>query len=400
MSEPIRNPPQVAAVAEEIRTAGRFSLDLEFVSESRFIPELGLVQLAWGSPEAPRVAAVDPLAVDPRPVLELVADPAVETILHAAQGDLSLLAQRFDLAGRRVLDAQIAAGFLGLGDQIGYTGLVQELFGVTLDKGPQFTDWLRRPLSAEQMRYALDDVRYLLPAWVELERRLAERGRLAWVEEESARLAETAARPLSPEDAYLRVRGWERLRPQQLGALRQLAAWRLREAVTSNRPPSWILKDRSMVELARKPPRDPRGLSEVRGVRDSTVSRYGEEILAALRSGGEGSLPGRSRQKPLPQRARTWAVLVAGLVQARCREAGVPHRFVGSRDDVESLVRWWMDTDREREPSLELLQGWRRELAGEAALDWLAGRAAIAVARDSESGIRLLPEPGGTEGGG
>lgn len=382
----------VAELAATLRRAGAFALDLEFVSESRYVPEICLAQVAWGDPEAPDVAALDPLEADLRPVLELVADPEVETVFHAAQADLALLAQRLGIAGHNVYDTQIAAAFLGLGDQIGYGSLIASLLGVELDKGAQFTDWCRRPLSSEQLRYALDDVRYLAAAWPRLRRRLVEAGRLDWVEEETERLAATASTRTPPEEMYLKVKAGNRLRGRELGILQALAEWRERTALTENRPPSWILQDRSMIEVARRAPSDAAGLSSIRGVKEGSVHRYGRDILQAIREGKSRQPDRGPRLRPLPDKAKGWTVLLAGLVTARAKEAGVAGRFVATRDDVERLVRWWIEGDRGREPDLAVLTGWRRELAGEALLAWLRGRTAIAIDESSDAGIRLAED--------
>ncbi len=390
-TEPITDAGKVREVAEAVRRAGAFCLDLEFVSESRYVPELCLVQVAWGDPAAPELAAIDPLAADPRPVLEAVADPGVETIFHAAQADLALLGQRFDLAGRSVYDSQIAAAFLGLGDQIGYASLISNLLGVELDKGAQFTDWARRPLSAEQLRYALDDVRYLAAAWPELRSRLEAAGRLPWVEEETERLAASAASRTAPEEMYRRVKGWNRLRGKALGSLQALAAWRERLALEENRPPSWILQDRSMIEVARRAPSDERELTAIRGVKGGTVHHHGREILEAVRDGRRSEPPTESWGRALPDRARSWGVLLAGLVTACSKESGIAPRFIATRDEVEALVRWWVEGERSAEPPLPILSGWRRELAGEALLGWLQGETSIAIDEESDAGIRLAP---------
>lgn len=383
----------VHEVAAEIRHSGACALDLEFVSESRYVPVLGLVQVAWGDPENPRVAAADPLATDVEPLTDLVADSEVEVVLHAFQGDLSLLWDRFRVSGRRVVDSQVAAAFLGIGDQVGFTKLVAHTVGEELDKGSQFTDWLRRPLSAEQLRYALDDVRYLLPAWAELERRLRERGRLAWVKEESERLAGEAAQRPEPEEVYRKIGGWNRLKPRALGSLRALAAWREKEALTSNTPPSWLLPDRTVLELARRPPRDVGGLDRVRGVKKGVARRHGRDIVKALHRGSRDPGQVEPPPRPLSGKGQTWASLLSGLIQARCREAEVAPRFVGARADAEALVRWWMNggrTEGKTEPPLPLLRGWRRELVGEEALAWLAGDIALAADPDAESGVRVV----------
>ena len=388
-SAPIVDAAEVAAIAHEIREAGHFALDLEFVSESRYVPDLGLVQVSWGDVEQPRVAAIDPLAVDPRPVVEIVSDPDVGTLMHAAQADLALLAHTHGVRGAAIVDSQIAAAFLGMGEQIGYAPLIEHTLGVKLDKGAQFSEWLRRPLDSQQVAYALDDVRYLPRAWRTLRERLEQRGRLHWVLEQSSLLAETWATRTPPEEVYRRVSGWNSLRPGQQGALRALAAWRERESLSANRPPSRLMHDRTLLQIARRPPTDVNGLSGVRGMNDGVARRYGDAILHALRQGEQHPPPRELSRKPLAGPAQAWAGMVAGLVQSRAREAGIAARFVAPRDEIEALARWWLEGDRETEPPLPLLQGWRRELVGGQAIAWLAGESAIVIDADSPSGIRL-----------
>ena len=382
---------QVEAIAARIRAAGSFTLDLEFVPEGRYIPDLALVQVAWGDIERPEVAAVDPLEVDPRPLVELVGAPEIETIAHAAQGDLALLASRFDILGATIRDTQIAAAFVGFGDQIGYAPLVQRMLDVRLHKGSQYTEWLRRPLSSEQLAYALDDVRYLGRIWSELRRRLDQRDRLAWVVEECERLAETAALRPPPEESYRRVKGWSGLGRRGQGALRALAAWREREALRANRPPSRVLNDRSLLELARAAPARDDGLHAVRGVDAGIVRRHGSALLQAIREGADSPPHREPARGPLPPRGEVWAAALHGLVRARALGAEVAPRFVGPRSDIEAVVRWWLDGDRSQTPAIPLLHGWRRELVGESLLEWLRGDAALAADPDSEAGIVLEP---------
>lgn len=383
---------RVAEIVREIEAAGAFALDLEFVSESRYVPELCLMQVAWGDPEAPELAALDPLEVDCRPVADLVASERVETVFHAAQADLALLAYRFDTVPAAVYDTQIAAAFLGLGEQIGYANLMASLLGVEIDKGHQYTDWCRRPLSPEQLSYALDDVRYLGRAWTLMRRDLEEAGRLDWVEEETELHAAQSSTRIPPEERYKRVKGWNRLKGKQLGALRGLAAWRERLALADNRPPSWIVGDRSLLEIARHRPDTPGALGRIRGVKEAVIQRHAKDILQAMAE-GEANPPERERrgQAP-PDQVKSWSVLLAGIVTAKARQAGVARRYVATRDDVDALARWWAEGDRSEPPKLDVLSGWRYELAGASLLGWLSGETSIAVDDESEAGIRLVEE--------
>ena len=384
----------VEAVADGIRAAGAFTLDLEFVPEGRYVPDLGLVQVGWdggGGLDSLAVAAIDPLAVDPTPVLTLVGDREIETITHAAQGDLAILAHRFSVHAQALRDTQIAAAFLGFGDQIGYAPLVESTIGVHLEKGSQYTEWLRRPLTSEQLTYALDDVRYLGMIWERQRQALSDDGRLQSVLEECARLAETAASRPPPEEAYRRVKGWSGLRSRPLGALRQLAAWREREARRSNRPPSRVLNDRSMLELARAAPSSEDGLRAVRGVDSGIVRHHGDKLIRAIREGGADPPPRDHVRKPLPPQGEVWAAALHGLVRARALSASVAPRFVGPRSEIEAVVRWWIEGDRDDLPDLPLLRGWRRDLVGDAILSWLRGDAALVVDPNSPGGIELEP---------
>lgn len=398
LPEPATSAEAVQEMAEAIRACGWFCIDLEFVSEGRYVPDLGLVQLSWGDVQEPTVASIDPLAVDPGPVVALVGDPALETVLHAAQADVALLVERHGVQPHAVVDTQIAAGFIGLGDQIGYGPLVQSVLGVRLDKGSQFTQWLDRPLSSEQLRYALDDVRYLPRVWALLRQELKRRNRLGWVEEESVRLVASYARRSPPEETYRRLRGWSGLRLRSQGALRGLTAWREREARLLNLPPSRIVPDRTMVELARRVPEHARGLAEARGISAGTVRRYGEQMVRALQEGAADPPERGGSRPPLPDSAQGWASMLTALLAALCREAEVAPRFVASRGDAEELARWWADGGAHPPPKLSLLSGWRYELAGERLVNWLCGRSAIVASPDAPAGIALAPLPQSREG--
>lgn len=384
----VTDPGSVRAIVGEIEQGGWFALDLEFMTEGRYVAELSLVQVAWGDIESPEVAAIDPLSVAADPIVHLVADEGTDVIIHSAQADLALIGSAFGVRARRVFDTQIAAGFVGLGEQVGYAALVEHMAGVRLDKAAQFTEWSRRPLSDEQIRYALDDVRYLPAAWRSLRQRLEETGRLDWVADECDRLAATWAERTPPEEMYRRIRGWNSLKRRSQGALRALAAWRERESLRSNRPPSWIMNDRTLLEIARRPPRDESDLRGVRGLDDGIVRRYGSEILHTVHDGLDSPPPPAPSPPPIPQTGQAWPAVISGIVQTRCREAGIAPRFVATRREIDELIGWWLN-GREPDAPIALLRGWRRALAGQDVLDWLRGETSVVVDPDSEAGLRI-----------
>ncbi len=383
----------VARIAEAIREAGAFALDLEFMSEERYVPALALVQVGWWADGLAVAAAIDPLAVDASPIADVVADPSIVTILHSGQADLALMRAHYGVAGAAVVDTQVAAAFLGMGEQIGYAPFVQRTLGVEVDKGGQFTEWLRRPLSSEQLRYALDDVLHLLPAWEDVRAELQTRGRLEWVLEESERLARMWSERPAPEQMYRRVSGWAGLRPRQQGALRSVAAWREREALALNRPPSRLIAERTLLELARRPPRTVEALRDVRGLSEGIARRYGRDIIEALEAGEQRPLESSDGPKPLPSAAQAWVGVMGGLVQAHCRDADIAARFVASRADLEAVALWWCEGDRSVLPDTPVLHGWRRALVGEVLLDWLRGSLGLVADSESPFGFRLVELP-------
>lgn len=384
-------PQQLEEITASIRDAGKFVFDLEFVPEGRYVPELGLVQVAWGNDQEPKLAAIDPLEVDIRPFVELVADEQTESIVHAAQADLALLAGHYDIRGTSLYDTQIAAAFIGYGDQIGYAALVERMLGIRLRKGSQYTEWLRRPLSEQQIAYAFDDVRYLGRVWTELQDQLNANSRLPWVVQECELLAATAWRRPPPEESYLKVKGWSGLNRRSRGALRALAAWREREALRSNRPTSRILNDRSLLELARTVPTSTEDLSDVRGIDVGIIRRYGATLINMVEDGAGDPPERQPARTPLSPAGDVWAATLHGLVRAHALAAEIAPRFVGPRREIEAVVRWWLEGDRATPPALPLLQGWRGELVGQAILSWLNGHSALIVDPTSETGIKLEP---------
>ena len=389
MENVIISTPEVEAVAAGIRGAGAFAIDLEFVPEGYYVPALALVQVAWGNPDEPESRLIDPLAVDARPVLELIADPSIETILHAGQADLALLAGHYDLTALNLRDTQIAASFLGYGDQVGFAPLLEQVLRVRLSKQGQYSEWLRRPLTPQQVTYALDDVRYLPRLWAVLRERLEAEGRLGWVEDECARLARIADTRPDPAEAYRRIKGWSRLRTRQRGALRGLAAWREQEARRTNQPPNRLVPERSMQELAQSVPSDAAGLLSVRGVTEGIVRRYGEAMLAALADGAANPPPTDPRDTPPDPRAEGWTTILQGLARSRAQEAGVAVRFLAPREELEALAAWRLAGESATPPALAVLNGWRRTLAGDALLSWLDGRTGVVADPALSSGLRL-----------
>ena len=359
------------------RAEGRCAIDTEFVWERTYAPGLCLVQIAT----AERLAVVDPIEGAPlEPVAELMADPAVEKVMHAPSGDLAAFVLHHEVRPQRVYDTQLAAGFAGYGGTLSLERLLEASIRVRLRHDEGFTDWQRRPLTPTQVEYAADDVRHLLGAADALRARLGSLGREAWLDEElDARYGPDAALVQDPETAWRRVAGRGKVRSEGLAALRAAAAWREREARRRDLPAAWLVKDATLVELARRRPVTAKDAENVRGLQIRR-GRQLDDLLAALADPGappeaDAELPGDVRR-----RIRVVLPLASAVLQARCAAAEVASELVATRADLEALIAGQaLDSDRPQ----PLLTGWRRELAGESLLRLLRG----------EISLRVLPGP-------
>ena len=360
---------------DQARAEGSCAVDTEFVWERTYAPALCLVQLAT----ARRLAVIDPLAGAPLdPVAELMADPGVEKVMHAPSGDLAAFVLHHDVRPRNVFDTQVAAGFAGYGGSPSLERLLEQAVGVRLRHDEGFTDWSRRPLTPVQIEYAADDVRHLLAAAQALRARLADQGREAWVDEEMAqRYGDGATLVQDPELAWRRVSGRGRLRGEQVSALAAAAAWREREARRRDLPASWLIKDATLIEIARRRPKTPRDAESIRGLQLRKGAQL-DGLLAAVAAAGppppgssDGDLPGEVRR-----RVRVVLPLASAVLQARCAEAGVASELVATRAELEALIAGQAMEDDGDHP---LLSGWRRELAGESLLRLLRGEIALRV---------------------
>ena len=369
----ITDTPALDALCTRLRAEPYVTIDTEFMRERTYYPELCVVQLA-GRDE---VAVVDAQApgLDLTPLGALLADPAVLKVFHAARQDVEIFLQLFGAVPAPLFDTQVAAMVAGFGDQVGYDNLVSSLTGGHIDKAHRFSDWSARPLSPAQLAYAAADVTHLRGVYERLRARLERDGRLEWVAEEMAHLADPATYRADPDTA------WERLRPRtgnrrMLGQLRAAAAWREREAQRVNIPRQRLLKDESLLELAACAPDTPEALARVRGVtRGFAEGRSGASLLQALaeaRALPEAGLPEAPRAKDGPRPSPALISLLKVLLAAKGEEHNVAPKLLASSDDLERLAV-------EDAPDLPALHGWRREVFGADALALKQGRIALGV---------------------
>ncbi|MDQ6835288.1 MAG: HRDC domain-containing protein [Actinomycetota bacterium] len=375
---------QVAEAARAARAVGRFGIDTEFMSEGRYRALLCLVQVSVDNPEPgrpPLIYLIDGLdETEVGPLAELLADPAVEIILHAGRQDVAILRRAWQTELHNIFDTQIAAGFAGASAQSGYGNLLGAMLGRRVGKTASYTRWDARPLTAEQLAYAAEDVAHLLELADEIQGRLTASDRLEWAREECRRLEGTTdAR--DPETAWERLPRVGQLDPRSRAVARELAAWRERTAARADRPLGSILADAPLVELAKRHPSNTAGLEQIRGLHPPVVKRRGAEILEAIARGRQAEPIVRDEA-----RARTEAsdapliALAESLLRARALEVGLAYELIASRAELELIVG--AARRGESEPEVRTLSGWRRELVGGELRELLAGQSCLAVGPD------------------
>ena len=375
-------PADIERAAEAASASGRVGVDTEFMSEGRYRPLLCLVQIAVANAGDAEVLLIDALAADAElgSLAAILADPEIEVIVHAGRQDVAILRRMAETDVRNVFDTQVAAGFAGSSAQTGYGNLVAGLLDERVGKTASYTRWDTRPLSAEQLRYAAEDVAHLLPLADELKRRLRESGRLQWALEECRRL-EGATDERDPESAWERLPRVNQLDPRSRAVARALAAWRERTAAASDRPVGSVLGDQVVVEIARRRPQSVDQLAHIRGVHRSTLNRRGAGILEAVATGLEDPPIPRERTPPRSDTADGPVIaLVEAWLRARALEVGLAYELVASRAELEALIGAARRGDPE--PPVRALTGWREQLVGSDLRDLVAGRRAIAVGED------------------
>ena len=351
------------------------AIDTEFMRENSFWPDLCLIQIA----DANEAAAIDPKApgLDLQPLLDLmVANEEVLKVFHAGGQDLEIV---YNLTGKTphpLFDTQVAAMALGMGEQVGYSNMVESWLGIALDKGARFTDWGRRPLDKRQIDYAIGDVTHLVAIFPLLLDKLHKTGRGAWLDQEMERLADPTSYANDPETAWTRLKLPTR-KPEVLGRVKALAAWREREARNKDIPRGRIIKDETLTDIAGHPPRAQADLAKVRGLSASWASNdIGARLLAALAAAvpmDEAELPARDDRKPgLGKDGALVADLLKLLLKIRAKESDVAPKLIARTDELEALAAG-------RRDGLGILQGWRFDQFGRDALDLVEGRLAFAV---------------------
>jgi ribonuclease D len=367
----VDTPAALDSLCAQLADASWFALDTEFLREKTYYPKLCLLQIA--TPDV--VACVDPLALDDlAPLLALLADRNITKVLHSARQDMEIFYHLTGSPPAPVFDTQIAAPLLGLADQIGYANLVKEMLGVTLDKLHTRADWSLRPLGEEQLRYAADDVIYLAALYQPLLERLQSHGRLEWLDEDFRQLASPELYAINPGNAWLKVKGGNRLKGASLSILQALANWREQHASQKDRPRGWMLRDDAMVEIARHKPTTLQALSSIRGLSEGLLKRSGNELLEIIgKAVGEKPVPfpDRGTRTRLSAEQDALVDVMMAVVRISAVENSLNPTVLASRKQLEALLLGDTETG--------VMQGWRRKLVGERLQQLLNGELELAV---------------------
>jgi ribonuclease D len=363
---------ELSALCDRLAKHRVITVDTEFLRETTYYPLLCVVQMA----SAEEAAVIDALAdgIDLKPFFELMANEKVLKVFHAARQDIEIVWHRAGIVPHPIFDTQVAAMALGYGDSIAYDQLVERVTGHRPDKTHRFTDWSRRPLSDDQMHYALADVTHLRDVFAALDADLKQRGRSDWVSEEMEVLTSPRTYDFHPE------RAWERLKtrvrkPKELAVLIEVAAWREQEAQSRDVPRGRILKDDVVGDIATHAPTSPEKLANLRSLpKGFDRSKWGSDIVAAVQRGlarDPATLPKLERPRNNSNGAAIVELLKVLLRMTSERHA-VASKVIATVDDLEQIAA-------DDNADVGALHGWRRELFGEAALALKHGQLALAI---------------------
>lgn len=363
------------AFARRARSSSVLAIDTEFLREKTYYAKLCLIQMATED----EVAIADPFAVDDlKALVPLLEDESVVKLFHAGGQDLEIIYRETGVLPTPLFDTQVAAALLGHTMQVGYAVLVHSLCGVSLKKTDSFTDWSRRPLSESQLEYAADDVIYLPEMYRVMRDRLETKGRLAWLANDFADLADPARYEEDPRLRYRRLKRGSSLSRQQLSAAREAAAWREIEARKRDVPRKWVITDEQIVEACKREARTIDELFMVRGVRERLTTRDARALVTCMKAGMD--LP--CEQWPEPDRSSksepnvdAQLDLMSALVRLRARENDIAMQALASHSDLAMVARGHTE-------DVDVLRGWRRAMVGEELLELLDGR--IALSLDAE----------------
>lgn len=359
----------LVALCQRLEKHDWLTIDTEFLRVDTYRPILCLVQIA----SADEAAIIDPLKLDDlSPLWDLLMQPQIIKVFHAAGQDLEIILNATGQLPSNLFDTQIAASVCGFNHQAGYGALIKEVLNIDLPKAFARTDWTRRPLSDEELQYAIGDVTYLRDAYHWLKDQLDSTGRGAWLSKEFTKLSDPARYRVEPVNAWKKVKGMQRLKPSQRAIGRALAEWRETVAQEQNRPRGRVLKDDQLIDLAKRAPQDLDALQRMQGFHPGLIKRHGAALLECVAKAEVSNVDREERKKPasLSPGKQLLADTLFAIMRQQAQEQGISPETIGNKNAVEQLMQ---------DGSGPLSTGWRHAAIGQTLLEVISGERGLKV---------------------
>lgn len=359
----------------EQNLANWVALDTEFVREKTYYPQLCLIQIAYPDINGhAHLTCIDPIAIENLDTLgDLLKDPSITKVFHAAYQDQEILFQRFGHTPAPIFDTQPAAAILGIGDQIGYARLVEALLNVSLEKSQSRTDWSRRPLSNKQIEYAIDDVRYLFQIYPLITQKLAAQDRLNWLDADFALLSDAQTYTPNPSEMWKKVKGLQMLKGKQLAVLQHLTAWREQRAIAKNRPRRWVISDDVLLDMARFMPSSVSEMQQIRGFDESGLRQHVSALIQLIDDSKQlppEQWPTLSIRKKPENNEEIVVDLLMMVLRYQAHRHNISPSVISSRKKIEKMIM---------NGETQLPQDWRGSLVNEQFAALLAGKLQVSV---------------------
>lgn len=369
MFEVIETTNSLRLFVDKLKNSSWVALDTEFIRERTYYAKLCLIQIEADGHRA----CIDPLKVDDlTPLAELLNNPDITKVFHAAHQDLEILSQVLGEIPSPIFDTQVAAAVLGIGDQMSYARLVEAVLNVQLEKTQSRTDWSRRPLKSAQLEYAIDDVRYLAQVYPKMLEQLKNKGRLGWLNKDFNKAVDPKTYEINPQSRWKKVRGNQILKRPQLAVLRELAAWREEKAERADLPRKWIINDDILLDLARQQPRSSEQINDIRGVTDK-MGKYHKTWLELINKANalpESEWPELPRSKKPTPTQNTLIDLLMIVLNIKAKENGITAASIATRKQIAQMVQ---------SGSTILSEDWRGAIVNEEFARILSGDVVVGV---------------------
>ncbi|BCG62698.1 MAG: ribonuclease D [Methyloprofundus sp.] len=369
---------ELQVLCQKMQQEPWFALDTEFLREKTYYPKFCLLQIAtleW-------VACVDPIALEGQldELFAIINDPNIVKVIHSCRQDVEIFYQLTGKLPAPVYDTQLVAPILGYQENPGYAMLVSGFLNINLSKLHTRTDWSQRPLSVEQMQYAADDVIYLAQIYQMMQEKLTELGREDWLQEDFEQLMNPDLYDIPPADAWLKIRGKNKLTGKQLAIVQVLAEWREEAAKKSDKPKNWILRDELILDMSKLQPTNMQAIAKIRGINDGFVRRSGQQLCELIKKAQD--MPGLKLKtkgnsaKKTPQQEAILDILT-GIVRLRADENSLNPVMLATRKDLEQLLL--------NAETCSLLHGWRYSMVGQELEEILLGKLTLSMDKSNLS---------------